>query len=206
MILETIVVGELEVNCYIVAAPGLNRAVIIDPGADEKSIRRGLLKHKIEAGIVINTHGHYDHIGSDDAFGAPVYVHAADKPMLEDARSNFSALFAAPVSVRSQIRVVNDGDNIGFEGFSLKVLHIPGHTPGGMALLMEESGIIFTGDSLFYHSVGRTDLAGGDQDALIAAIRDKIMTLPDATVVYPGHGRATTVGEERLHNPFLNAG
>ena len=168
MILEIVSVGTMEVNCYILASAKGSKAVIIDPGDSEGKIRGALNKHGLSAGLVINTHGHYDHIGCDDKFGAPVYIHKEDLAMLRDAKLNFSAFFAVSYKVKSEIRSLEEGQVIGLDGIELKVLHIPGHTRGGIALVLmkQEEKIVFTGDTLFCQGIGRSDLEGGDADLL----------------------------------------
>ncbi|MCX7927994.1 MAG: MBL fold metallo-hydrolase [Candidatus Omnitrophica bacterium] len=205
MILETVVVGPLQVNCYILAKEEGKPAIIIDPGAEPDKIKKVLANRHLTAGLVVNTHGHFDHIGADDAFGVPVAVGKEDAFMLLDAAQNFSLGFASPVTVRGTIRKLHDGQLIEIYGISLRVLHIPGHTPGGIALVLEatEPKICFSGDSLFYESIGRTDL-GGDEGTLLDAVRNKILILPKNTLIYPGHGPSTTVGHELRYNPFFN--
>lgn len=205
MILEAVIVGPMEVNCYILAAKENSQALIIDPGAEERKIRKVLDKHKLTPAFIVNTHGHYDHIGCDDSFGVPVYVHAQDAALLRDPQLNLSGLFAYAYSVKSEIRTVEEDEVIELGDIQLKVKHIPGHTPGGMALIMQKPAdkIAFTGDTLFCQSIGRSDLAGGDGAQLVRAIKEKLLILPDDTAVYPGHGPASTIGEEKRHNPFL---
>jgi len=205
MILETVCVGPMQANCYILAADGNSRAVIIDPGAEARKIRRVLEKYKLKPGLIINTHGHYDHIGCDDKFGVPVYVHSKDLSMLKDPRLNLSALFALSYSPGSEIRTLEEDSIIELDGIQLKVKHIPGHTCGGIALLLEKPAgkIVFSGDSLFYQGIGRSDLEGGDESLLIKNIQEKLLTLPEDTLVYPGHGPSSTIGAEKRDNPFL---
>jgi len=205
MILEAITVGPIEANCYVLAAKEGGLAVIIDPGAEEKKIRKVMDKHKLHPGIVINTHGHYDHIGADDKFGVPIYIHKEDAPMLKDPMKNLSGLFSLPAQVSSKIIEVKDGDFIEFEGIKLKVIHVPGHTEGGIGLLLEKpkSGILFTGDNLFCQGIGRSDLPGGNPEILLKAIKEKLMILPEGTQVFPGHGPGTSIGMEKNSNPFL---
>jgi glyoxylase-like metal-dependent hydrolase (beta-lactamase superfamily II) len=204
MILETVVVGAIETNCYILAAKDGADALIIDPGSDAQAIKEVLARHRLAEGLVVNTHGHYDHIGADSDFKAPVAVHRADAAMLHDSRKNFSAIFGISFKVKNSVQYLEDGQMISVGGLSLKVLHTPGHTAGGISLLLEkpETNIVFSGDALFAGSVGRTDL-GGSQELLESSIREKLLALPDETVVYPGHGPSTTIGEERRTNPFL---
>lgn len=205
MILETVSVGPMAANCYILAVKENSSAVIIDPGAQERKIRKALERHKLKPVLVLNTHGHYDHIGADDKFDVPVYVHEQDLSLLTDAQLNLSALFALPYRVESKIKTLRDGQLIKVEGIELKVLHIPGHTPGGIALqlLKPETGIVFSGDTLFCQGLGRSDLPGGSSELLIESIKEKLLKLNEETVVYPGHGPITTVGEEKRNNPFL---
>ncbi len=206
MIIESVEVGVFQANCYIIAEGPGARAIIIDPGDQERKIRKALDAHDLKPGLVVNTHGHVDHIRCDDAFGVPVYVHRLDLPMLKDPRLNLSGMFGAEYNTAAAVKAVEEGDIISLGGMKLKVLHIPGHTPGGISLLMQEptAGVVFTGDSLFYRSVGRTDFPGADEDTLLTAIKNKLFLLPDATIVYPGHGIPTTIGDEKRENPFLS--
>ncbi len=205
MILKIVPVGSMQVNCYILASGKGGQAIIIDPGAQERRIRKALAEDDLKPGFVVNTHGHYDHIGCDNVFGVPVYVHQDDAMLLKDAKQNLSAIFDAPVTVAAEIRPVKEGDSVALDGIRLKIVHLPGHTPGGMALQVVEPDekIVFTGDALFFHSIGRADLPGGDESLLIRNIKEKILILPDETVVHPGHGQSTTVQEEKKNNPFL---
>ena len=200
MILETVCIGPMQVNCYIIACAKEREAVIIDPGAEATAIKAVLGKYKLRPAMVINTHGHYDHIGCDDEFGVSVYVHKQDLAMLKDAGLNFSASFSSAYMVKSEIITLEDKQVIKLDCLELEVIHLPGHTPGGIALLMRrpQAGIVFTGDTLFCQGVGRTDLPGGSQSQLEKSIRERLFVLPDETKVYPGHGTTTTIGEEKL--------
>ncbi|MDI6758640.1 MAG: MBL fold metallo-hydrolase [Candidatus Omnitrophota bacterium] len=205
MILETISVGLMQVNCYICALGESKAAIIIDPGGDEAKIRSALAQHKLKPGFIVNTHGHFDHIGCDNSFDVPVYIHKEDAVFLKDPQLNLSGVFAVDYEVKSEIVYLREGQIIESDGLALKVLHVPGHTPGGIALsvVKPEEKILFTGDSLFCQGIGRTDLVFGDEKLLIKSIKEKIMILPDDTVIYPGHGRSSTIGDERRNNPFL---
>ena len=205
MILEIITVGALEVNCYVLAsAPGAE-AIIIDPGDQVHKIKKVLADHNLKPVAVVNTHGHVDHIGCDDKFGVPVFIHKLDAALLEDSSLNLSSFLNMPFTVHSDIRMVEEADIIELGGLNLKVIHVPGHTPGGVALLLmnQRNGILFSGDSLFYRSIGRTDFRGGDNQLLVKSIKEKLFSLPDDTIVYPGHGPATTIGEEKRENPYI---
>ncbi len=199
MILDTVSVGPMGVNCYILAAKEDSRAIIIDPGDEENKIRKALNRHKLTCGIVINTHGHYDHIGADDQFGVSVYVHRLDASLLVDPILNLSGLFARPYKVKSEIKYLEEGEIIALDDVELKVLHTPGHTKGGVSLLMQkpDQKIVFTGDTLFCQGIGRYDLSGGDEKALLKSIKDKLLVLPSETRVFPGHGPYSTIGQER---------
>ncbi|MCX5714111.1 MAG: MBL fold metallo-hydrolase [Candidatus Omnitrophica bacterium] len=203
MILEIINVGAMEVNCYILAESQGQDAIIIDPGAQVHKIKAALEKHNLKPAMVINTHGHYDHIGCDDKFNVPVMIHKYDAPFLEDPVLNLTALFFVPYKVAAKIVSLEDNQIIEHVWISLEVLHIPGHTPGCIGLLLKspQDNIVFTGDTLFYQGIGRADLSGGDEALLIRKIREKLFILPDDTKVYPGHGPSTSIGDERGRFP-----
>ena len=205
MILETISVGPLETNCYILAVQENSPAIIIDPGDDEKKIRQVLSKYNLKPAMVINTHGHYDHIGCDDKFGVAILVHKDDAEMLKNSEVNFSTFLGSTFAVKSEIKTLEDGERIQLGAIELEVIHTPGHTPGGISLLMlqPENNILFTGDSLFYRSIGRTDFPGASHKQLVNSIKGKLLKLSDDTVIYPGHGPDSTLGAEKKHNPFL---
>ena len=205
MILETVCVGQMEVNCYLLAPGEGAPTIIIDPGAELGKIKRVLEKHKLTPAFIINTHGHYDHIGCDDKFGVPVYIHRSDSALLKDPGLNLSSVFAMPYEVKSKIEALEDNQIIELQGLQLKVLHIPGHTPGGIALhmLKPDDKIVFTGDTLFSGGIGRSDLEGGDEGLLIKSIKEQLLTLANETIVYPGHGPSSTIGREKKHNPYL---
>lgn len=207
MILETVTVGIFAVNCYILAEADAGPAIIIDPGADEKKIREVLAKHKLAASMVINTHGHFDHIGCDDKFGVPIYIHRDDAALLKDARLNLSDFLFNTYYAAGQvtIKTVEDGDSIELGSIKLEIIATPGHTRGGICLLLKGPGnkILFSGDTLFYQGVGRTDFPGASESDLARSIKEKLFKLPDDTLIYPGHGPSSTIGGERRGNPFF---
>lgn len=205
MILETINLGPMQVNCYILASGSNSSSIIIDPGDDAEKIKMVLDKHKLNPAFIINTHGHYDHIGADDKFNLPVYIQSKDLGLLKDPKLNLSGLFFMPYSVNSKIKTLEDNAVIELETLQLKVIHTPGHTPGSISLLMKKpkGNILFTGDTLFYQGIGRTDFSGGDEALLIKSIKEKLFPLSDDTVIYPGHGPSSTIGNEKRANPFL---
>lgn len=206
MILETISVGQMQVNCYLLASKSNSGAIIIDPGDEDNKIKQVLAKYNLKPAFIINTHGHIDHIGCDDKFNVPVYIHKQDSSLLNDHQLNLSSFLGFPFSVKSEVRTLEDKENIELEQIQLEVLHVPGHTPGSISLLLKKpkNKILFTGDALFYHGIGRTDFPGANEDLLIKSIKEKLFRLSDDTIVYPGHGPSSTIGEEKRNNPFLN--
>jgi glyoxylase-like metal-dependent hydrolase (beta-lactamase superfamily II) len=195
----------MQVNCYVLASGEDREAVIIDPGADEAKIKHILKKHKLKPAFIINTHGHIDHIGSDDKFDVPIYIHSQDLALLRDPQLNLSSFLMSAFSVKSKVNVLEDKESIELDQVQLEVIHTPGHTPGGICLLMQRpmNKILFTGDTLFCRGIGRTDFPQADEGLLIKSIREKLFKLSDDTVVYPGHGPSSTIGEEKKNNPFL---
>ena len=155
------------------------------------------------------THAHLDHVGAltelREATGAPVYLHPADAGLLQQAQAQWRSFGKQIRPIAPAEHALNDGDRIAFGHCELVVIHTPGHTPGSVCFHAPDDQILIGGDTLFYRSVGRTDLPGGDTDQLIDSIRSKLWALPDATQVCPGHGELTTIGDEKHHNPFVGA-
>jgi glyoxylase-like metal-dependent hydrolase (beta-lactamase superfamily II) len=205
MILHGLAVGPLGANCYVLACPRTRDALVIDPGGDGEKIRDLMVADGLNLRLVANTHGHFDHVGAD-AFlvresGAELLIHRNDLEMLE-AMAAQGALFGFPVEPPPRpSRFLEDGELLAVGDLRVRVIHTPGHSPGGVSFLV--GGHLFSGDTLFAGSVGRTDLPGGDHMALMVSIRDRLLILPDETIVHPGHGPATTIGRERAGNPFL---
>lgn len=205
MLLETLVVGMIQANCYVVADETTREAVVIDPGGDTPVILRALETRKLKLVAVVATHGHFDHVeglaAMKRATSAPILAHKGDLPLIQGMTGQ-GLLFGIRVEAApTPDRFVEDGETIAFGGYTLTVLHTPGHSPGSVSLLVGKS--VFVGDLVFAGSIGRTDLQGGDYDVLLRSVRTKIFALPDDTVVYPGHGPATTVGTEKRTNPFF---
>ena len=199
--LRTFVVGPFGTNCYLLADERTREACVIDPGASPKPVKDELRKNGLELKFIINTHGHGDHIGANASFDCPVYIHKLDEEFLTDCEKNLSAQFLFPVRSQKAAGLLKDGEKVRLGGLELEVLHAPGHTPGSISIKLD--GIVFTGDALFSGSVGRTDFPYSDERLLIRSIKDKLLVLGDETVIYPGHGPSSTIGEEKRTNPFL---
>jgi hydroxyacylglutathione hydrolase len=200
-------VGLLEVNCYILADEDTREAVVIDPGGDEDEILEVLNHNQFQLKLIIDTHGHFDHVDANqplkEATGAPIAIHELDAPALSQP-SQEAMFFTGNRLRRSEADILlKEGDVLTFGSYRLKVLHTPGHTPGGISLVLEDHPYVYVGDLLFAGSIGRTDFPGGDFDALTQAVRTKIFPLGDHYTVFPGHGPVTTVGQERKYNPFF---
>lgn len=201
-----------QVNCYVVYDPDKKEAVIIDPGIidnrEVEAIDTFLKKNSLKVVGIINTHLHIDHVianqGLAEKYGVPVMAHEDDKDL--GARLNEQAqMFGIPFKTQNAgvDHFLKDGDDITVGSGILKVIHLPGHSPGGIALYDKEDKFLISGDSLFYGSIGRTDLPGGNLAKLLESIKKKLYTLPDDVVVYPGHGPSTTILKEKQHNQFV---
>jgi hydroxyacylglutathione hydrolase len=199
-------VGPLQVNCYILADEHTKEAIVIDAGDDAQDILKIIKDNGLKVRYIVITHAHFDHVGANkalkEATGAEILMHQQDEMVLKSVANQGSLFGMRSVASPPADRYVQHGEVITAGDVSLKVLHTPGHSPGGICLLAK--GMVFTGDALFAGSIGRTDLPGGDMIALLRGIKEHLMTLPDNTRVYPGHGPASTIGEERRDNPFLN--
>lgn len=205
MILETLPSGPLEVNCYIIGCEQSGQAIVVDPGGDAERILVLLQHRQLDCRWIINTHGHFDHIGANgdllEVTGAELMIHPADRPLLQQASTHAAAFGLRAVRSPEPTRELVDGDQLLLGELSLTVIHTPGHSPGGICLHLADR--LFVGDTLFAGSIGRTDLPGGDQQLLVRNIKEKLLCLDADTRVYPGHGPVTTIGREKLHNPFL---
>jgi glyoxylase-like metal-dependent hydrolase (beta-lactamase superfamily II) len=205
VIIKTLTVGPIQANCFILGCDETLAAAVIDPGDETDRILNALAESSLSAKFIINTHGHFDHVGANkrlkEATGAPILIHCLDAPMLDQLSSTAAAWGLAADNSPKPDRELNDGDKISFGNTTLKVIHTPGHTPGGISLYA--SDVIFVGDTLFAGSIGRTDFPGGSFETLKESIRKKLFVLGDHVKVYAGHGPSTTIGEERRSNPFV---
>lgn len=202
-----VTVGAFQENCYLYACPETLEAVIIDPGDEAQRILDRIQELQFIPKYIINTHGHIDHICAIDEVSAvypvPLAIHPDDVPMYTDEQAARMYRRPAPLVKRKPDILLREGDTLSFGTLTLEVLHTPGHTPGGICLV-SPSYCIFSGDTLFRRSIGRTDLPGGNFEQIVTSIREKLYTLDEELVVFPGHGDPTTIIEEKYENPFVN--
>jgi len=199
----------VDTNCYLLVCPETKKTMVIDPGAfneiEANNILGIIAQHELEPQFILNTHGHIDHIAGNEkikqATGGKLLIHSSDAEMVLSGTMNGSFMFGGEIVSPPADRKLEDEEVIKLGNLSIKVIHTPGHTPGWICLHVD--GTLFSGDTLFAGSVGRTDLPGGSEKQIIQSIKQKLMILPDETIVRPGHGPRTTIGQERENNPFL---
>ncbi|MGG4549635.1 MBL fold metallo-hydrolase [Rossellomorea marisflavi] len=206
---KQIPLGPLQTNCYVVWNDEKD-CLIFDPGGNADTLIRWLEKEGLTPVAILLTHAHFDHIGAvddvRDRFGIPVYVHEKEAQWLIDPSLNGSVLFMMEdkISARAADYILTDEQSLVIGSFHLNLFHTPGHSPGSISYYMRDEQIVVAGDTLFMGSIGRSDLPGGDPQQLLASIHDHLLTLPEETIVLPGHGPETSIGHEMDGNPFLN--
>ncbi|MEE8573927.1 MAG: MBL fold metallo-hydrolase [Thermodesulfobacteriota bacterium] len=207
--IKKFVVGPLDVNCYLIADKDAGECAIIDPGGNPKELKEAIDSTGGALKYIINTHGHFDHVGGNAGVkklfpDAAIMVHKEDALLLRQTKeyaSNFGLTAEASPAPDS---LLEEGTPVLIGSKKLEVLHTPGHTLGGVCLYLADDGVLFTGDTLFAGSIGRTDLPGGSFETLMQSIKEKILTLPGSTLVYPGHGDASSIGNEKRANQYVN--
>ncbi len=206
MIIERLVVGMLQSNCYVVGCEDTKAGIIIDPGGDAPSILNKVEQLGLSIKYIVNTHGHIDHIAANrplkEATGAKIAIHHADAEYLITDQGQFARMLGVLSPGPPADVLLEEGDDIVFGDDSLHVIHTPGHSSGSISLAAD--GVVFCGDTLFAMGVGRVDLPGGDWETLIQSIKNQLFAMPDTTTVYTGHGPPTTIGREKSSNPWFS--
>ena len=204
--IDTLVLGMVETNCYIISNPVTKEAIVVDPGDHAHKIADFLKEQELTCLGILLTHGHFDHILAvselSDLTGAKVYAHEAEMVLLQDPKLNASSHIRAECSLTPDV-LLKDGQELSLAGFSIKVIHTPGHTGGGVCYYFPDYQELFSGDTLFLEDIGRSDLPTGNGRLLVESIRTKLMTLEDEVKVHPGHGESTTIGHEKVYNFYL---
>ena len=199
-------VGPVQTNCYFAINKETKEALIIDPGEEAARLMQQIREQGLTVAAILLTHGHFDHAGAAEELSAlcnaPIYAHEAEKETLESEQLNACWMIGRKETYRADL-FVKDEQELDLAGFHIRVLFTPGHTKGGCCYYFPYENVVFSGDTLFQMSVGRTDLAGGSMSQIVRSIQEKLMPLPEQTVVYPGHGEATTIETERMYNPYL---
>jgi len=207
MIIKALPVGPIMANCFIVGCQETLEAVVIDPGDEADKILQSVTDLHLTVKSILNTHGHFDHVsankGINAATGAPILIHALDAPMLQKISASAANWGLTAQDSPPPDRTIDEGDTITFGKITFKVIHTPGHTPGGVSFYAD--GHVFVGDTLFAGSIGRTDFPGGDFSTLKSSIQGKLFALGDDVRVHTGHGPETTIGQEKQFNPFVGA-
>lgn len=195
------VLGELSSNCYVVFDKKSKKGFIVDAPSGIEAANEFIEKEGLDISFLVLTHGHFDHIGGLKDIKVPFYIHEKDLPLLKDANLNGSLFFGTSVSVNKKPLILKGKDSLPFDSDKLEVIHTPGHTPGSISLRF--GNLLFSGDTLFRSSIGRADRPLGSHGVLLNSIKERLLTLPKDTLIYPGHGPSTTVDKELHSNPFL---
>ena len=193
-------------NCYLVINEETKDTVMVDPGAYPAKLKNAVKEQGLKLKAVLLTHAHFDHIMGVDAlvgkYNIPVYIHEDDADMLQRPELNCGAMIGTKATAKAD-KLVRDGDVLQLAGMEIRVIHTPGHTTGGACYYFPQEEVVFSGDTLFCESVGRTDLPGGSMSQIVRSVKEKLFKLPDLTIVYPGHGEPTKISTEKQYNPFI---
>lgn len=207
MEIKVIVVGEIDTNCYVVSDPETKEAVVIDPGDDGSVIMEYINSKALQVKYILNTHGHFDHMEAVEylrqATGALYGIHTDDEELVLEPQRAAKGMLITAAPCRPADLKLHNGDVIQFGHYQLKVIYTPGHTKGGCCFYEEKEKVCFSGDTLFYRSIGRTDLYGGSYAVLQKSIKERMAIVADEAVVYPGHDRSTIMGDERKYNQYI---
>ena len=210
MILEMLTVGPFQENCYVIGDEETGAGAIVDPGDEAARIALAVEQTRLDIAQILITHTHIDHVGAvaalTEEYSCPVLMHAEAEPMLAQLPSQAMMMGLRFGKVPTVDRHIEDEETIEVGGLELRSLYTPGHAPGHLAFYVGSEGLVLSGDALFAGSIGRVDLPGGSMEVLVRSIEERLLTLPDETAVYSGHGPETTIGHERAHNPFLQGG
>jgi hydroxyacylglutathione hydrolase len=210
MILEILTVGPFQENCYLIGDEVSGVGALVDPGDEAARIAMTVEQTDLEVASIIVTHAHIDHVGAVaalvDEYACPLLMHAEAEPMLKQLPTQAMMMGLRFGKVPAVDRHISDEEVLEVGELKLRSLYTPGHAPGHLAFYIEDEGFVLSGDALFAGSVGRVDLPGGSMEVLMRSIEERLLTLPDETTVYPGHGPQTEIGNERASNPFLQGG
>lgn len=205
VLLKTLVVGPLQTNCYVLVCEATGQCAVVDPGAEGKRILDLVNKQRWQVKYIINTHGHGDHIGANgvvkEGTGASLLIHQNDASYLSDPNKSMLSLLGDKSVNLAADRLLHHGDKLEVGELTLDIIHTPGHTLGGISIKIGK--VLFTGDTLFAGSIGRTDFPGGSLTQLLASVKERLFCLEEDVVFYPGHGPSSTIGEEKIYNPFF---